>query len=73
MITVTRPPTRGLLRLARAMATVALTLLITSGATACSATTPQVAPYAAVTQGDPAFEEISGTSSPMSTVSVCTM
>ncbi|WP_280254245.1 alpha/beta fold hydrolase [Nocardia abscessus] len=57
MITVTRPPTRGLLRPARAMATVALTLLITIGATACSATTPEVAPYAAVTQGDPAFEE----------------
>ncbi|MGY1898739.1 alpha/beta fold hydrolase [Nocardia gipuzkoensis] len=57
MITVTRPPTRGLLRPARAMATVALTLLLTIGATACSATTPEVAPYAAATQGDPAFEE----------------
>ncbi|WP_067464206.1 alpha/beta fold hydrolase [Nocardia amamiensis] len=54
MITATRP--HGLLRSARAMATVALTLLITMGAAACSTTTPDVAPYAAATQGDPAFE-----------------
>ncbi|WP_067545001.1 alpha/beta fold hydrolase [Nocardia crassostreae] len=48
MITATRH--------ARAVATVVLTLLITMGAAACSPGTPDIAPYAAVTQDDPAFE-----------------
>ncbi|WP_228834967.1 alpha/beta fold hydrolase [Nocardia abscessus] len=38
------------------MATLALTLLLAIGAAACSATTRDVAPYTAATQGDPAFE-----------------
>ncbi|WP_228838526.1 alpha/beta fold hydrolase [Nocardia amamiensis] len=39
------------------MATVALTLLITMCGAGCSTTTPDPAPYAAATKGDPAFED----------------
>lgn len=56
MITATQPSTHGFLRSARAMAIIALALLITMGATACSTTAPDVAPYAVATQDDPAFE-----------------
>ncbi|MFE7743901.1 alpha/beta fold hydrolase [Nocardia sp. NPDC057455] len=56
MITVTRPSTNGLLRSARAMAGVALTVSITMGAAACATNASDIAPYAAATQSDPAFE-----------------
>lgn len=54
MITATRP--RGLLRSTRAVATVALTILLTMATAACSTTTPAVPSYAAATHGDPKFE-----------------
>ncbi|MGV9613668.1 alpha/beta fold hydrolase [Nocardia xishanensis] len=56
MITAFRPFSRRFLRFGRTAATVALTLLLTMGAAACSTTTPHVDPYAAATKGDPAFE-----------------
>lgn len=56
MITATRPPTQGHLRPARAVAAVALALLMTIGVAACCTTAPEAAPYAAATQGDPTFE-----------------
>ncbi|WP_040871847.1 alpha/beta fold hydrolase [Nocardia exalbida] len=57
MITATPWPRHCLLRSARAIATVALTLGMTMGAAACVTTDPDVAPYAAATHGDPAFED----------------
>ncbi|MFJ9371093.1 alpha/beta hydrolase [Nocardia sp. NPDC101769] len=54
MITATRP--HGLLRSTRAVATLALAILLTMGTAACSTTTPTVASYAAATHGDPKFE-----------------
>ncbi|WP_227981570.1 alpha/beta fold hydrolase [Nocardia spumae] len=50
MITAIRP------RPTRAMAILALAILLTTGTAACSTTTPAVAPYAGVTHGDAAFE-----------------
>lgn len=58
MITATRPLAHGFLRSARGVAAVALALLMTMGVAACSATAADVAPYAAATQGDSAFESI---------------
>ncbi|MEV6392466.1 alpha/beta fold hydrolase [Nocardia xishanensis] len=50
-------PTLTRRRPGRTAATVALTLLITMSAAACSTTTPDAAPYATATQGDPAFDD----------------
>lgn len=55
MITATKPSSR-FLRSARAVATVALTLLLTIGAAACTTSTADVPSYAIATQGDPQFE-----------------
>lgn len=57
MITTTRPPAPRYLRSARAMVTLALTLTLTNGVSACSApTADEVAPYAVATQNDTAFQ-----------------
>ncbi|WP_433526860.1 alpha/beta fold hydrolase [Nocardia pseudovaccinii] len=57
MITAIRPLTHRYLRTACAVATVALTLLITVGTAACATpTSTNVAPYAVATQGNPQFE-----------------
>ncbi|WP_433725896.1 alpha/beta fold hydrolase [Nocardia sp. CA-129566] len=54
MITATRP--HGLLRATRAVATIALAILLMMGTAACSTTIPAVPSYAAATHGDPKFE-----------------
>ncbi|MFI2474824.1 alpha/beta fold hydrolase [Nocardia xishanensis] len=50
-------PTLTRRRPGRTAAAVALTLLITMSAAACSTTTPDAAPYATATHGDPAFDD----------------
>ncbi|MFX0577254.1 alpha/beta fold hydrolase [Nocardia nepalensis] len=54
MITATRP--HGLLRSTRAVATLALAILLTMGTAACSTTIRAIPSYAAATHGDPKFE-----------------
>ncbi|WP_433654364.1 alpha/beta fold hydrolase [Nocardia sp. CA-128927] len=54
MIAAPRPSSR---RSARAMATVALTVLLTIGTAACATSSADVPAYAAATQSDPQFEK----------------
>ncbi|WP_330178643.1 alpha/beta hydrolase [Nocardia sp. NBC_01503] len=54
-MTITMPKP-GFGRFAHAAVSIVLALLIATGATACTPTTPDIAPYATATAGNPAFE-----------------
>ncbi|MEU7143609.1 alpha/beta hydrolase [Nocardia sp. NPDC046473] len=57
MITAQQPSARGSLRSVRAVATIALALLLTIGSAACATSAADVPAYALATQNDPQFEK----------------